>query len=594
MNIYSILQLCGGLAFFLFGMHVMSGSLEKLAGGNLQKILKEVTSNPIKSLFFGAIVTIAIQSSSALTVMLVGLVNSGIMELAQTVGVIMGSNIGTTLTAWILSLSGIESDNLFISMLKPENFSPVIALIGVIMIMGSKKEKRKDVGIIMAGFAVLMYGMQLMSGAVSPLADMPEFTGLLTTFNNPFLGVLVGAVFTGVIQSSAASVGVLQALAMTGAISYSMAIPIIMGQNIGTCVTALLSSIGVNKNAKRVSIIHISFNLFGTAIGLVVYCIARYVVDLALFNDSITPVMIAVFHSIFNIATTIILLPFSNTLVKIAKKLVTTDNADGQVVLDERLLLSPGLAVKECLEKTNEMAELARDSFKNALDLFDNYSDSKFDDIEVMEEQLDYLEDQLDTFLIHLSGKDVSEDGNNEISKMLHAINDFERIGDHAINMAKLAKQIDDNNLEFSKNARKELTVLNNALREILTLTVEAFSKNDLTEAVKVEPLEQVIDDLTKEIRNYHIERLQKGKCDSRLGVFLTDYITNCERASDHCSNIAVCLIQTHNSSFETHDYLNELKAGQEPAFVGQFTMYQDKYHLDEDYKKAKSKKSSK
>ena len=594
MNIYSILQLCGGLAFFLFGMHVMSGSLEKLAGGNLQKILKEVTSNPIKSLFFGAIVTIAIQSSSALTVMLVGLVNSGIMELAQTVGVIMGSNIGTTLTAWILSLSGIESDNLFISMLKPENFSPIIALIGVIMIMGSKKEKRKDVGIIMAGFAVLMYGMQLMSGAVSPLADMPEFTGLLTTFNNPFLGVLVGAVFTGVIQSSAASVGVLQALAMTGAISYSMAIPIIMGQNIGTCVTALLSSIGVNKNAKRVSIIHISFNLFGTAIGLVVYCIARYVVDLALFNDSITPVMIAVFHSIFNIATTIILLPFSNTLVKIAKKLVTTDNADGQVVLDERLLLSPGLAVKECLEKTNEMAELARDSFKNALDLFDNYSDSKFDDIEVMEERLDYLEDQLDTFLIHLSGKDVSEDGNNEISKMLHAINDFERIGDHAINMAKLAKQIDDNNLEFSKNARKELTVLNNALREILTLTVEAFSKNDLTEAVKVEPLEQVIDDLTKEIRNHHIERLQKGKCDSRLGVFLTDYITNCERASDHCSNIAVCLIQTHNSSFETHDYLNELKAGQEPAFVGQFTMYQDKYHLDEDYKKAKSKKSSK
>lgn len=594
MNIYSILQLCGGLAFFLFGMHVMSGSLEKLAGGNLQKILKEVTSNPIKSLFFGAIVTIAIQSSSALTVMLVGLVNSGIMELAQTVGVIMGSNIGTTLTAWILSLSGIESDNLFISMLKPENFSPVIALIGVIMIMGSKKEKRKDVGIIMAGFAVLMYGMQLMSGAVSPLADMPEFTGLLTTFNNPFLGVLVGTVFTGVIQSSAASVGVLQALAMTGAISYSMAIPIIMGQNIGTCVTALLSSIGVNKNAKRVSIIHISFNLFGTAIGLVVYCIARYVVDLALFNDSITPVMIAVFHSIFNVATTIILLPFSNSLVKIAKKLVTTDNADGQVVLDERLLLSPGLAVKECLEKTNEMAELARDSFKNALDLFDNYSDSKFDDIEVMEERLDYLEDQLDTFLIHLSGKDVSEDANNEISKMLHAINDFERIGDHAINMAKLAKQIDDNKLEFSKNARKELTVLNNALREILTLTVEAFSKNDLTEAVKVEPLEQVIDDLTKEIRNHHIERLQKGKCDSRLGVFLTDYITNCERASDHCSNIAVCLIQTHNSSFETHDYLNELKAGQEPAFVGQFTMYQDKYHLDEDYKKAKSKKSSK
>lgn len=594
MNIYSILQLCGGLAFFLFGMHVMSGSLEKLAGGNLQKILKEMTSNPIKSLFFGAIITIAIQSSSALTVMLVGLVNSGIMELAQTVGVIMGSNIGTTLTAWILSLSGIESDNFFISMLKPENFSPIIALIGVIMIMGSKKEKHKDVGIIMAGFAVLMYGMQLMSGAVSPLADMPEFTGLLTTFNNPFLGVLIGAVFTGVIQSSAASVGVLQALAMTGTISYGMAIPIIMGQNIGTCVTVLLSSIGVNKNAKRVSIIHISFNLFGTIIGLILYCILRYAAGLVVFDESISPVMIAAFHSVFNIVTTIILLPFSNVLVKIAKKLVTNDKTDGQVVLDERLLLSPGLAVQECLEKTNEMAELAKDSFHKALDLFDDYSSEGFNEIETMEERLDYLEDQLDTFLIHLSGKDISEDGSNEISKMLHAINDFERIGDHAINMAKLARQISDNNLDFSKSARKELTVLNNALREILVITVDAFSKNSEAEAVKVEPLEQVIDDLTKEIRNHHIDRLQKGKCDSRLGVFLTDYITNCERASDHCSNIAVCLIQTNNSSFETHDYLNELKAGHEPAFVGQFTMYQEKYHLDESAKKAKSKKSSK
>ena len=594
MNIYSILQLCGGLAFFLFGMHVMSGSLEKLAGGNLQKILKELTSNPVKSLFFGAIITIAIQSSSALTVMLVGLVNSGIMELAQTVGVIMGSNVGTTLTAWILSLSGIESDNFFISMLKPENFSPVIALIGVIMIMGSKKERRKDIGIIMAGFAVLMYGMQLMSGAVSPLADMPEFTSLLTTFNNPFLGVLIGAVFTGVIQSSAASVGVLQALAMTGTISYGMAVPIIMGQNIGTCVTVLLSSIGVNKNAKRVSIIHISFNLFGTIIGLVIYSILRYAAGLVIFDESITPVMIAAFHSVFNIVTTILLLPFSNVLVKIAKKLVTNDKTDGQVVLDERLLLSPGLAIKECMEKTDEMAELARDSFKSALDLFDDYSSDKFNEIETMEERLDYLEDQLDTFLIHLSGKDISEDGSNEISKMLHAINDFERIGDHAINMAKLAKQIDDNSLDFSKSARKELTVLNNALREILVITVDAFCKNDETEAFKVEPLEQVIDDLTKEIRNHHIERLQKGKCDSRLGVFLTDYITNCERASDHCSNVAVCIIQTNNSSFETHDYLNELKAGQKPAFVGQFTLYQDKYHLDESAKKSKSKKSSK
>lgn len=594
MDIFNVLTLVGGLCLFLFGMNLMGQALERRAGGKLRSLLDKMTSRVFVGFLTGLGITAIIQSSSATTVMVVGFVNSGLMTLRQAINVIMGANVGTTVTAWLLSLAGIDSGSTWVQLLKPSSFTPVLALVGIIFYMFCKDAKKKDTGTILLGFATLMFGMETMSGAVAGLKDVPEFTQLFLMFRNPVLGVLVGAVLTGIIQSSSASVGILQALSVTGSVSYAAAIPIIMGQNIGTCVTALLSSIGVNKNAKRVSIIHISFNLFGTAIGLVVYCIARYAVDLTLFNDSITPVMIAVFHSIFNIATTIILLPFSNTLVKIAKKLVTTDNADGQVVLDERLLLSPGLAVKECLEKTNEMAELARDSFKNALDLFDNYSDSKFDDIEVMEERLDYLEDQLDTFLIHLSGKDVSEGGNNEISKMLHAINDFERIGDHAINMAKLAKQIDDNKLEFSKNARKELTVLNNALREILTLTVEAFSKNDLTEAVKVEPLEQVIDDLTKEIRNYHIERLQKGKCDSRLGVFLTDYITNCERASDHCSNIAVCLIQTHNSSFETHDYLNELKAGQEPAFVGQFTMYQDKYHLDEDYKKAKSKKSSK
>ena len=373
MNIYSILQLCGGLAFFLFGMHVMSGSLEKLAGGNLQKILKEVTSNPIKSLFFGAIVTIAIQSSSALTVMLVGLVNSGIMELAQTVGVIMGSNIGTTLTAWILSLSGIESDNLFISMLKPENFSPVIALIGVIMIMGSKKEKRKDVGIIMAGFAVLMYGMQLMSGAVSPLADMPEFTGLLTTFNNPFLGVLVGAVFTGVIQSSAASVGVLQALAMTGAISYSMAIPIIMGQNIGTCVTALLSSVGTNKNAKRAAVVHLMFNVIGVVVLLTAFCIVKAVFAPSILQMPATMYGIAVAHSCFNVICTALLLPCGGLLEKLAVRLVPDgpqEKAEQPVELDERLLATPPLALQQCRAVAEEMAACAAEALNRGLDAF--------------------------------------------------------------------------------------------------------------------------------------------------------------------------------------------------------------------------------
>ncbi len=586
MDIYSVFQICGGLAFFLFGMHIMSDNLEKVAGGKLQSILKKMTSNPVKSLVLGAVITIAIQSSSALTVMLVGLVNSGIMELGQTVGVIMGSNVGTTLTAWILSLSGIESKNIFISLLKPENFSPIIALIGVILIMAGKSEKKKDVGTILTGFAILMAGMQAMSGAVSPLADMPQFTHILTAFRNPLIGVLVGALFTAVIQSSAASVGVLQALSMTGQISYGMAVPIIMGQNIGTCVTSLLTSIGVNKNAKRVSVIHISFNLVGTAVGMIVYYVLEYAVGLAIFDESITPVAIAIFHSIFNVATTVILLPFSKVLVRFAETVIKDKDDDAvvkEVLLDERLLLSPGLAVRECREKTIEMAHLAKKCFKQALSLFENYDEEKAAEIYDMEERLDYLEDELDTFLIHLSGKNVSDYDSNEISEMLHAINDFERIGDHAINTEKLAKNMKTNHKKFSAKAQEELQVLNQALSEILNITVECFEKEDVKLAFRVEPLEQVIDDLTKEIKNRHIERLQTGECDGELGIFMTDLLTNCERVSDHCSNVGVCIIQTRNSSFETHGYLNELKSGREPAFVGEFAMFEEKYNLELD-----------
>ena len=583
MNIFDFLSLIGGLALFLFGMQVMGNALEKKAGSQLNTVLGKITDNPIKGFGLGLGITSIIQSSSATTVMLVGLVNSEIITLKQSIYVIMGANVGTTVTAWLLSLTGISGDSVIIQLLKPSSFTPVLALIGIIFYMFVKNTEKKDTGMILLGFAVLMYGMQLMSGAVSPLADMPEFTSILTTFNNPLIGVLTGAVFTGVIQSSAASVGVLQALAMTGAISYGMAIPIIMGQNIGTCVTALLSSIGVSKNAKRVSVIHVSFNVFGTIIGLIIYYILRYGAGLSVFDGSISAFAIAGFHSVFNVATTIILLPFGKYLVKIAQTVIPIhDEKSNGAFLDERLLLSPGLAIKECLEKTSDMAELAKKSFKASLDLFDKYSDTQFEEITAMEERLDFMEDQLDTYLIHLSGKDTSETGSNEISKMLHAINDFERIGDHAINLAKLAKQADENNYEISKSAKSEISVLNNALKEILDLTVNAFNTNDENIAFKVEPLEQVIDDLTKEIRNHHIARLQKGKCDSRLGVFLTDYVTNCERASDHCSNVAVCLIQTKNSSFETHDYLNELKAGHEPAFVGEFTMFHDKYTLDD------------
>lgn len=584
MDIYSVFTLCGGLAFFLFGMHIMSGSLEKVAGGKLQAVLKKMTSNRFKSLLLGAVITIAIQSSSALTVMLVGLVNSGILGLGQTVYVIMGSNVGTTLTAWILSLSGIESDNFIISMLKPENFSPIIALVGVILIMGAKSQKKKDVGTIFAGFAVLMYGMEFMKEAVSPLAEMPQFTKMLTAFNNPFVAVIIGAVFTGIIQSSAASVGVLQALSLTGQISYGMAIPIIMGQNIGTCITALLSSIGVNKNAKRVSVIHVSFNLIGTFIGMIVYCICHYVLGLKVIDTAITPVMIAVFHSIFNVATTIILLPFGKIIVKLAEHVIKDRSEDEikSVLLDERLLLSPGLAVDECREKTIEMANLARESFMDSLGLFEKYDEDVKKEIYKMEERLDYLEDNLDTFLIHLSGKEISDSDSNEISEMLHAINDFERIGDHAINTAKLAKSMHEEKREFSDTAKHELKVLKNALSEILDITVECFKKEDTKIAYKVEPLEQVIDDLTKDIKNRHIARLQTGECDGELGIFMTDLLTNCERVSDHCSNVGVCIIQTRYSSFETHGYLNDIKKGREPAFVGEFTMFKEKYNLDD------------
>ena len=583
MNIYNLFALCGGLAFFLFGMNVMSNYLEKMAGGRLESILKKMTSSKWKSLVLGAVVTIAIQSSSALTVMLVGLVNSGIMEIEQTVCVIMGSDFGTTLTAWILSLSGIRSDNFFISMLKPENFSPIVALIGVFMIMGGKSQKKKDIGTILCGFAVLMYGMTIMSNAVSPLAEMPQFQKILVAFDNPIIGVLIGTAFTGIIQSSAASIGVLQALSLTGSISIGMAIPLVMGANIGTCVTAILSGIGVSRKAKRVPAIHIGIKIIGTVAWLVLYFILRYLIRMPFFESTISSLGIAVFHSVFNVGTILFLLPFSGKLVVMAEKLVPLREEDAQspqVLLDERLLLSPGLAVRQCREKTREMASLARDSFHQAMALFEEYSKESAERISAMEERLDYLEDELDTFLIRLSSRELADDDNNAVSEMLHSINDFERIGDHAINMTKLAQEMHTKKLKFSAEAEAELVVLRNALEEILIMTVDSFARDDDTEADKVEPLEEVIDDLTKEIKNHHVDRLQAGICRPELGILLTDYLTNCERVSDHCSNVAVCIIQTRNSSFETHSYLNELKNGNEPEFVDEFESFREKYQL--------------
>ena len=580
MDIFSIFTLCGGLAFFLYGMNVMSSGLEKVAGGKLEKMLKAMTSNPFKSLALGAGITIAIQSSSALTVMLVGLVNSGIMELGQTIGVIMGSNVGTTLTAWILSLSGIESSNFFLRLLKPESFSPIIALIGIIMMMSAKRDKTKSIGSILIGFAVLMYGMQMMSDTMKPLADMPEFTKILTAFANPIIGVIIGALFTGVIQSSAASVGVLQALSLTGEITFGMAIPIIMGQNIGTCVTALISSIGVGTNAKRVSAVHVTFNVIGTIVFLTVFYIGNFIFGFKFLHDSINPVNIALCHTIFNVATTLMLLPFIKQIEKISIFLVKskTEKDEETVFLDDLLLKTPSFAIGECKVIADRMGIMAKKNFFRSIKMINNFSEKRMEKIMRKEPRIDLYEDKLGTFLVKLSNKDLTEKDSHEISKLLHSISDFERIGDHAINILKVAKEMNEKQITFSDDAKTELKAVVNALSEIMDLTTEAFCENDIEKAKKVEPLEQVIDILIGTAKNNHVERLQNGQCTIELGFMLTEVLNNIERVSDHCSNVAVSMIQIEQSAFDRHQYLNTLKNSGEEEFKANFDFYKDKY----------------
>ena len=563
MDIFSIFTLCGGLAFFLYGMTTMSKSLEKMAGGKLERMLKRMTSNPFKSLLLGAGITIAIQSSSAMTVMLVGLVNSGVMELGQTIGVIMGSNIGTTLTAWILALTGIESENVFINLAKPENFSPLLALVGIILIMGSKRQKRRDIGRILVGFAILMYGMELMKQAVSPLADMPEFSSLLTAFNNPLLGVVVGAVFTGIIQSSAASVGILQALALTGSITYGMAIPIIMGQNIGTCVTALLSSIGVSRNAKRVAVIHISFNIIGTVVCLILFYGGNLLLDFAFMDVAVGAVGIAFCHTVFNVFTTVILLPFSRQLEALARRVVRSESAGEQFAfLDPLLMRTPGVAISESVAMTNRMGALAHENLLLALEQLAGWSDERESQIMENEDKLDIYEDRISNYLVEVSQHGVSMDDIRTVSRLLHAVGDFERIGDHALNIQDSARELHDKDLSFSGEAGDELQVLTAALSEILETTFHCFQEDDPTEATAVEPLEETIDHLIESIRDRHIRRLQSGHCTIQLGFVLNDLLTNFERVSDHCSNIAVAVIQEQDGGLDSHIYLHTIKAG--------------------------------
>ncbi len=583
MDIFNFITLAGGLAFFLYGMHVMSAGLEKMAGGKLEKILKKMTSNPLKGMALGAGITIAIQSSSAMTVMLVGLVNSGVMKLSQTVSLIMGSNVGTTLTAWILSMSGIEGDSFFIKMLKPTSFAPIIALIGIGFIMMAKKVSKKDLGAIFVGFAILMSGMTLMSDAVSPLADMPEFTSLLTAFTNPILGVIIGAVFTGLIQSSAASVGILQALALTGSITYEMAIPIIMGQNIGTCVTALISSIGVNKNAKRVSVVHITFNMVGTFVVLLIYFIAQIFFPLEFLVDPIDQVGIAACHSIFNIFTTALIFPFQKYLVRFAETAIKDGGkAEKQEVtfIDERLLKTPSVALSECHNRTVEMAKLSKTTVLNAVQLLKNFDSKLYDQVIEEEDLLDRYEDKLGTYLVKLSSSALSMSDSKEISTLLHTIGDFERLGDHAVNLLKTAKEITDKEIVFSEDAGKEIDTLTDAIQNILTITVDSFVSGNLEHATDVEPLEQVIDELITTIKANHIRRLQHGNCTIELGFVLSDLLTNYARISDHCSNIAVAMIEVAQNSFDTHEYLNSIKTMDNEEFKKRFQKYREQYKM--------------
>ena len=576
--------LIGGLVFFLFGMNVMSGSLEKMAGGKLESSLKKMTANPFISILLGAAITIAVQSSSATTVMLVGLVNSGLMTMSQTLYVIYGANIGTTFTSWILSMSGIDSDNLGILMLKPANFAPVLALVGMAFIMLSHNDRKKSIATIFVGFSVLIYGMEWMGDAVAPLENVSEFVDLLSQFNNPLVGMLIGTLFTAVIQSSAATIALVQNFAAGGMVTNGMALPLVMGANIGTCITSILSCIGTNRNAKRVAVLHLTMNVIGTVVWLLVLMLIQSFVSIPFLDDpaQANAFTVAISHSIFNVLTAALLLPANKLMEKIAVWIIP-DKADEQqhvgLFLDERLLLSPSVAVSESNAATGKMCRLANQNVRLAMGIFDKYDEKTEALIEQNEETLDMDEDKLGTFLVKLSSQSLSQTNSHIVSKMLHAIGDFERLGDHALNLLKAAREMRDKNIVFTEQARGELKVLTAAIMEIMDLMERAYVQNDLLVASQVEPLEQVIDGLIARIRANHIIRLQNGICTIEMGFVLSDILTNYERISDHCSNVAVALIEVEHDSFDTHQYLNGVKFGNE-EFNNSFEAYRAKYAL--------------
>ncbi|MCR5451686.1 MAG: Na/Pi cotransporter family protein [Lachnospiraceae bacterium] len=589
MDIFGILSMIGGLALFLYGMNTMGDALVMLSGGKLERILEKLTEKRIMALLLGALVTAVIQSSSATTVMVVGFVNSGIMKLNQAVGIIMGANIGTTITSWILSLSGISGDNIFINLLKPSAFSPVLAAIGIVCIMtGKDGEKKKTVGNILLGFAVLMFGMETMSGAVAPLKDNEAFTGMLTAFSNPLLGMMAGAVLTAVIQSSSASVGILQALCMSGAVTFGSAIPIIMGQNIGTCVTALISSVGASKNAKRAAFIHLYFNLIGTVIFMVVFYLINGFMRFPFLEETVGAAGIAVVHSLFNIGCAVVLFPFGDKLVSLASFTVrnqktpeeTEDKPAEISALDERFLDTPSYAIRLCKKAVIKMSEHTVEAILMAMEVQSDYSAEKVSEVEKLERLVDDYEDSIGSYLVKIAGKDLGKEDSHLLSILLHSISDFERISDHAINVAESVKKMNDQGLEFTVNGKGELGSLETAVRDIMQITQRAFVTEDLKEAAKVEPLEEVIDDLVMEMKQRHIARLRKGNCSMEAGLILEDIMTNYERVSDHCSNIAAALIEIQSDELDMHQYIDVKVKGSDPYFREEYLRLKQIYLL--------------
>ena len=586
MDIFGVLQMIGGLALFLFGMETMGDGLTRTSGSKLQGILSSLTSSVPKGVLLGCVVTAVIQSSSATTVMLVGFVNSGIMQLRQAIPVIMGANIGTTATAWLLSLTALDGDSVFMQLLKPMSFSPILAAVAIVFMMFMKSEKKYNIGLILIGFAVLMYGMDIMSSAVEPLKDVPEFVSILTMFSNPVLGVAAGTVFTAAIQSSSASVGILQALCLTGSVTYGTAIPIIMGQNIGTCVTAILSSIGANKGAKRVAAVHLSFNIIGTVIFLLAFYGINALVGFGFMGDVVNPANIAVIHSIFNVFSTALLLPFYKQLEKLAI-LVVKDAPEKKVqdetlsLLDERFLDTPSVATMQCKKVAAKMAQLSRDSIMAAMGLIDKFDEDRFKYVDLLESKIDRYEDALSEYIVKLERQELSNEDNTVLSMILHNVGDLERISDHAKNISESALELNRKSIRFSPDAEREVGIYMDAVREIVDMAVDSFIERDVEKAASVEPLEEVIDEIHAEVKNRHIERLRKGICTIELGFVLSDLGTNLERVADHCSNLAICTIEAAEGAFDMHRYTSRIKKYDAEEFEQKERGFEAKYSLD-------------